>query len=210
MNSAQALSEDQRDCLQEIVNVAMGQAGDSLARYLETFIHLSVPKIRLVDSSEFVPELVRMMDGADSISAVRQGFFPAEGNSQIRGEAIVVFGDESFHELADLLAYDEGLTEQDETELLLEVSNVLSSACMTGLAEQMEVELGFSAPSIIGKNIDIDRVVDAKDLSWSRALFVEIKYTLEQRSFNCTLLLMTPGVAIDAIKNALDHLLEDL
>jgi len=209
MTSAQALSEDQRDCLQEIVNVAMGQAGDSLARYLETFIHLSVPKIRLVDSSEFIPELSKMMDGADSISAVRQGFFTVKGNAQIRGEAIVVFGDDSFHELADLLAYEEGLNEHDETELLLEVSNVLSSACMTGLAEQMEVELGFSAPSIIGKKIAVDQVLQVKDLSWSRALFVEIKYTLEQRSFNCTLLLMMPGEAIEAVKNTLDYLLED-
>ncbi len=39
-------SEDQRDCLQEIVNVAMGQAGDSLARLLEVFVTLSVPKIQ--------------------------------------------------------------------------------------------------------------------------------------------------------------------
>ena len=43
-----ALTEDQRDCLQEVVNVAMGQAGDSLARFLEVFIHLSVPRIRQV------------------------------------------------------------------------------------------------------------------------------------------------------------------
>lgn len=209
MNSSYAFSEDQRDCLQEIVNVAMGQAGDSLARYLETFIHLSVPKIRLVDSEEFIPELAVMVEGADTISAVRQGFFTAQGNSQIRGEAIVVFGDESFHELADLLAYDDSLSEQEENELLLEVSNVLSGACMTGLAEQMEVELGFSAPSMIGKNIEIDRVVDASEMSWSRALFVEIKYTLEQRSFNCTLLLMMPGVAIEAVKDTLNYLLED-
>ena len=209
MNSAHALNEDQRDCLQEIVNVAMGQAGDSLARYLETFIHLSVPKIRLVDTSEFVPELARMVDGAQSISAVRQGFFTVEGGAQIRGEAIVVFGDDSFHELADLLAYENGLTEHDQTELLLEVSNILSSACMTGLAEQMDVELGFSPPSVIGQHIDVDRVVDKDELNWSRALFVEIKYTLEQRSFNCTLLLMMPGEAIDAVKNTLDVLLDD-
>lgn len=209
MNSAHALSEDQRDCLQEIVNVAMGQAGDSLARYLETFINLSVPKIRLVDSADFVPELSKMMDGAEFISAVRQGFFTVEGKSQMRGEAIVVFGDDSFHELADLLAYEEKLTEAGQTELLLEVSNILSGACMTGLAEQMEVELGFSAPSVIGEHIDVDQVVKEEELSWNRALFVEIKYTLEQRSFNCTLLLMMPGEAIESVKNTLDALLDD-
>lgn len=209
MNAAHALSEDQRDCLQEIVNVAMGQAGDSLARYLETFIQLSVPKIRLVDSSELVPELQKMSEGAEFISAVRQGFFTAKGSAQIRGEAIVVFGDESFHELADLLAYDGELSIQDKTELLLEVANILSSACLIGLAEQMDVELGFSPPSVIGQNITIHQVVNADQLNWSRALFVEIKYTLEQRSFNCSLLLMMPGEAIDAVTATLDLLLAD-
>lgn len=209
MNAVHALSEDQRDCLQEIVNVAMGQAGDSLARYLETFIQLSVPKIRLVDSSELVPELQKMSEGAEFISAVRQGFFTAKGNAQIRGEAIVVFGDESFHELADLLAYDGELSTQDKTELLLEVANILSSACLIGLAEQMDVELGFSPPSVIGQNITIHQVVNADQLNWSRALFVEIKYTLEQRSFNCSLLLMMPGEAIDAVTATLDLLLAD-
>lgn len=209
MNPMQALSEDQRDCLQEIVNVAMGQAGDSLARYLETFIQLSVPKIRLVESSELIPELKKMSDGAEFISAVRQGFFTVKGNAQIRGEAIVVFGDESFHELADLLAYDGDLSAQDKTELLLEVANILSNACLIGLAEQMDVELGFSPPSVIGQNITVHQVVDSEQLNWSRALFVEIKYTLEQRSFNCSLLLMMPGEAIDAVTATLDLLLAD-
>ena len=46
-------TEEQRDCLQELVNVAMGQASDKLARYLDTFVHLQVPAIALVDAAEF-------------------------------------------------------------------------------------------------------------------------------------------------------------
>jgi len=89
------------------------------------------------------------------------------------------------------------------------VANILSSACLIGLAEQMDVELGFSPPSVIGQNITIHQVVNADQLNWSRALFVEIKYTLEQRSFNCSLLLMMPGEAIDAVTATLDLLLAD-
>ena len=35
---AYELNEDQQDCLQELINVAMGQASDQLARYLDTFV----------------------------------------------------------------------------------------------------------------------------------------------------------------------------
>ena len=43
------LTEDQQDCLQELINVAMGQASDQLARYLDTFVYLKVPSIESVD-----------------------------------------------------------------------------------------------------------------------------------------------------------------
>ena len=125
-----SLSEDQRDCLQEIVNVAMGQAGDSLARFLETFIHLSVPKICLVNSADLAAGLKTMLGGVEKVSAVRQGFYSTEGNTDMRGEAISVFSDESFHELADLLAYEEDLDEISENELLLDISNILTGACL--------------------------------------------------------------------------------
>ena len=44
------LTEDQQDCLQELINVAMGQASDQLARYLDTFVYLKVPSIEQVKS----------------------------------------------------------------------------------------------------------------------------------------------------------------
>ena len=42
------LTEDQQDCLQELINVAMGQASDQLARYLDTFVYLKVPSIESI------------------------------------------------------------------------------------------------------------------------------------------------------------------
>lgn len=203
------LTEDQRDCLQEIVNVAMGRAGDSLARFLETFIHLSVPKIKLVDSAELTTSLVVMVGEVEKVSAVRQGFYSTVGDTELRGEAIIIFSDQSFLELADLLAYEEALNDTTENELLLDISNILTGACLNGLAEQMEGELGYSAPSIIGKHIATENVVAPGQIPWHQALLIEINYTLENSSFSCSLLLLMPGSSIDAVKLKLDHLLDE-
>ena len=46
--SQAALSNDQHDALQELTNIAMGQAGASLATLLDEFVDLSVPRIRMV------------------------------------------------------------------------------------------------------------------------------------------------------------------
>lgn len=209
MNQNVSLSEDQRDCLQEIVNVAMGQAGDSLARFLEVFIHLSVPRIKLVESTALPDTLELMVGSVDMVSAVRQGFYSAEDGRGIRGEAIVIFSETSFKELAELLAYDQEINDSGEKELLLDITNILNGACLTGIADQIETELSFSAPSILGHKVDLKTLIPAKDLTWAQALLVEINYTLEQRSFKCSLLLLMPGEAIEVVKNALDTLLDD-
>jgi len=210
MTQAVGLSEDQRDCLQEIVNVAMGQAGDSLARFLEVFIHLSVPRVRLVDSKDLPPMLAEMVGHTDKVSAVRQGFYTAGDGNGMRGEAIVLFNDASFGELAELLAYEDDLTEEAERELLLDVTNVLNGACLNGIAEQIETELVYSAPSILGQHILVEEVIARDNLSWMEALLVEINYSLDNRSFSCNLLMLMPGEAIEVVKLALDKLLSDL
>ena len=42
------LSQDQKDALQEIANIGMGQAGASIARVLDEFVQLSIPRILVV------------------------------------------------------------------------------------------------------------------------------------------------------------------
>jgi len=203
------LNEDQRDCLQELVNVAMGQAGDSLARYLEVFVELSVPRIRMVQSDQLHIELGELSNSSPKVSAVRQGFYDAQDGGGIRGEAIVIFSDASFGELSELLAYDGPLSPETESEMLMDVTNVLNGACLSGIGEQIENELAFSAPSVIGRHIPPPEVVQREKVAWEKALLVEINYTVENRSFQCSLLLLMPGEAIQVVIDALDRLLED-
>lgn len=211
MNETLALSEDQRDCLQEVVNVAMGQAGDSLARFLEVFIHLSVPRIRLVQRDELHKELETMVGGSQvRVSGVTQGFYQMDVSRGIRGEAIVVFTDSSFKELADLLAYDGDLDNDAEQELLLDVTNILNGACLNGIGEQIEADLGFSPPTILGQHVEVRSLLEHEQVNWDHALLVEISYTLEDRSFSCTMFLLMPGETIAVVKSALDRLLEAL
>ena len=202
-------TEDQKDCLQEIVNVAMGQAGDSLARLLEVFVTLSVPKIQTLRPEE-VRQALRCFVDANYVSAIRQSFQDDEGQNGLRGEALIVFGDDSFKELAELLAYeDEELSEEAEEELLLDISNVLSGACLTGIADQLDDDLVYSAPSFLGQHISVDRLFEKDQMQWEMALSVEINYTLENRSFNCDLLLLMPDTAIDFLAHKLDKILEE-
>ena len=69
------LSEDQKEALQELVNIGMGLAGDSLARILKTFVELSIPRISLIKVDELNQEVSRLVGDKALVTAVRQAFF---------------------------------------------------------------------------------------------------------------------------------------
>ncbi len=200
---------DQKDGFEEIVNIGMGRAGDSLARLLGVFVELTAPSIRFVLADNINVELNDLIV-AETVSGVRQGFFGEEGHTGIYGEAITIFADTSFNELTMLLAFDDDLTDRGRQELLLDISNLLNGACLNGIAEQLGDVLGFSAPSIIGQEIPIHELLDQENLTWEYALVLKVNYKVEDRSFTCDLLLLMPEKAIETLITKIDRILEEL
>lgn len=196
---------DQVDVLQEIANIAMGQAGRSLAVMLDSFVALSVPRSRIVAVGELADNVAEMLQGRDSITAVRQAFF-----NRLRGEAIVVFGPAGCRDLADLLGHEGELCGAVEEELLLDVSNLLVGAVLKGLAQQLGTDFSFSAPSIMAVRGDVAELLHAERLGWSHALLIEVNFALEERDFRCHLVLLMPEESIELMRHALDQLLAAL
>jgi chemotaxis protein CheC len=200
------LTEDERDALQEVMNIAMGQAGDSLARILDAFVELSVPRIRLVEVKEVGQSIIDMVGNSDEeVTAVRQAF-----SDHLRGEALVIFGKNGCKDLADLMGYDSELDPQSETELLLDVANVLVGAILNGITETLGTELSFSAPSIMADRVPVDMVLAADNLSWSHALLLEVNYSVENRDFKSHLLMLMAEDAIDTLKKAIEDFIESI
>ncbi|MBI3140969.1 MAG: hypothetical protein HYZ19_03795 [Rhodocyclales bacterium] len=198
------LTQDQREALQEIANIGMGQAGESIARALNEFVHLSIPRVLILAPADLAGALARTV--ADSqVSAVRQAF-----HSQMRGEAIVIFAGSRCNDLADLMGYEDALDHAAETELLLDVSNLLVGACLGGIAAQLKAEIGFSAPSLMADSVPIQALFKAEDVPWDNALLVEVNFRLDQRSFACHLVILMPESEIRAMAAALDRFLEAL
>ena len=92
--SEPVLTEDRRDALQEVANLAMGQAATRLALLLDAFIELSVPRVRVVAVREAASALREMTGINEPVSAVRQGF-----RSDIKGEALVICRSGSIEQL---------------------------------------------------------------------------------------------------------------
>lgn len=199
------LTEEQKEVLQELVNIGMGLAGDSLARILKTFVELSIPRISLIGVDDLNNEVSRLVGDKALVTAVRQAFF-----SYWRGEAIIVYDQNGCNELASLMGYSEDLDKNAEVELLLDVGNVIVGACLNGIAEQLGVEVNFSPPSVVATNIPVDTLFDPKKMNWKYTLLIEVNFGLENMRFKSHLFTMMSEETIITLKKDLDGFLEDL
>jgi chemotaxis protein CheC len=207
MNLA-ALTNDQHDALQELTNIAMGQAGASLATLLDEFVNLSVPRIRIVAVIDLPPVLAELVGKNNLVSAARQSF-----QGYLRGEAIIIFGEPGCQALADLMGFEGELGEHGETELLLDVANVLSGACLGGMMEQIRkftettgsTELGFSMPSIMARQVMAAQLIDPGKVQWSHALLLEVNFTIQNRNFIAHLTMLMPEDGIEKIRGIIDE-----
>lgn len=195
------ISEDHRDALQEITNVAMGQAGDKLARLLDTFVILSIPHIEVMRPQDIAMAL-HAIDSNESVSGVCQGFI----GSGISGEAMLLFNDTSFSDLAKLLNYDDVLDEQAERELLMDTTNVLFGACLKGIAEQIDMDFSFGSPMVLGQHQQVSEIFRTENAKWDSALVTEISYDLEGYNVNCDLLIIMTDDSMGLLSKKLDYL----
>lgn len=204
MSAPSLLNPDQTDALQEVTNIAMGQAGSSLASILGVFVNLSVPRIRVLDAASIGTAISDMVGRDKEITAARQSF-----HGTMRGEALVIYDQEGCMDLADLMGYDGQLDAAAEREILLDVSNVQVGACLGGIADLLEASLTYSAPSIMAEHIPVDRLIDPKKMTWNYALLVEVNFTLEERNFTSHMTFLMPEESIHSMGEALDKFMEN-
>ncbi len=200
--SLAALGEDQRDALQEIANIGMGRAGASIAKVFDEFVELSVPRI-LTPSGDEVAETIARLVGEQPIVAVRQSF-----HGHMCGEVLVLYDERGCTELAELFGYAAHPDEAAARQLLLEVTQTLVAACLGGVAEQLKMDLAFAAPSLLGEHSSVLSLLQQERVIVDQALFVEVNFKLEKRSFACHLVILMPDGEIASIARAVDVFLK--
>ncbi|WP_369857787.1 histidine kinase [Candidatus Thalassolituus haligoni] len=198
-----SLTDDQRDCYQELTNVAMGQAADRLARLLDSYVVLPIPKVNLIEISDLRMAIEGARDD-DAISAVCQGFI----GSGIAGEALLLFNDTSFSDLARLTRYQGEPNHQAQLELLMDVSSILIGACIQGIGEQLEIHFNQGHPVILGQHCNVSDILKISHQNWRRTLAIEIHYTMEAVNIDCDLLLLFTEDSVVRLNQKIDYLLD--
>lgn len=201
-NVETVLDDDLRDCYQEIANVAMGRAGDLLARLLNVFVVLPIPNVNLIEVSELSMAL-SAVESHESTSGVCQGFIGAG----ISGEALLILNDSSFRDVASLMNYQYEIDKSTELELLMDLANVLIGACLNGVSEQLDMSFSQGHPVVLGQHRQVSELIANNSKNWRRTLAIEISYNIENYPIKCDLLMLFTEESMKTLNNKISYLL---
>lgn len=198
------LPEQIRDCYQEVVNVAMGQAGANLAKIMQVFVKLPIPNVNLIEVSE-LHMMLSDIDEQESTSGVCQGFL----GDGISGEALFILSDSSFQDVANIFNIKTQVDDQLQLELLMDAASLLIGTCLSGIANQLDMHFRQGHPVILGQHQSVKELIKANKTSWRKTLAIEVSYGLEGFNAKCDLVLLFTEDSMDMMNSKLAHLMEE-
>lgn len=200
---ASAISVTLEDYLQEIANVAMGRSSDLLARLLSAFVEQPVPRVARIANSELHMALSAANE-QDTYSAVCQGFTGAG----ISGEALLLFADTSFREMAEMLHYEVTEGESVHVEVLMDMSSILFGAFLKGMGDQLDLRLGLGHPTVLGQHRQIGEMLDHHSNRQEELMCIEINYALEGRNIQCDMLVLLTEDSVPFLQKHMQYLVD--
>jgi len=188
------LTEEQRDALQELMNISMGQAANALARLIDAKITLSIPKIVLVSAGEFE----RMFQSTEHWFT-RQSFV-----GLVKGEVLTLLAKAGTETIGELLDYPQPMDESAQEELLLELANILAGACLNVFSAQLGLNTKLSMPTMFNNQLR-----QAGSYRWISTLLLEVEFQLEATPFDSRVVICLEGHSVATLIQRLNQLLED-
>ena len=201
--SNEITAEDKKEGYQEVANVAMGRAAELLAKLLNSFVLIPIPVVNMIEVSE-LRMAIQQVDDNDMVSGVCQGFIGAG----IAGEALIIFNESSFQDIADLMKFVGDIDETVQVELLMDIANILIGACLKGIAEQLDINFSQGHPLVLGRHVKVDDLLGRNASLWKKTLTIEMGYRIEDRNISCDLLLLFTEDSIEPFDELVSYLIE--
>lgn len=204
MGNENFLNEDQTDCLQELMNISYGSATAAIADIIDKFAKLSIPRITTISPEDFRDYIENKIDKFRICYLSSQVL-----DGKLSGENVFFIDENSLHNLA--LEFDLEENEINEAELkdvVLEITNIISSTTSGKLAELMDTGILFSPPSVA--RIDsIDKLDAHYEVEYKHVIVISTLIEFEEQNISSELIMMLKSDAIIFLKEVLDKIMEE-
>lgn len=205
------LSDDERDILQEIMNIAFGSATEELVQVIDIYVHMNVPEVQVMRAKD-LPLYIQNNVSEESISSVVEQKFWGD----FKGSGVLVFPGKTDRDLVHIL--DNGYQSEDalddrplqtlQHEVLMEVGNILIGACVGKISDLLKTFVTYSPPQTI-----LDSANEFSYLAESfgedqTAIVLKAVFEFEQKNISGLLFILTNDESMEWLRNALISFME--
>ena len=205
MKSDITLTEDEKDCLQELMNVAYGSATAAITEILDAFAKLSIPKIQIINANELKTYLSNELNlNVEHLVSLQQI------NGTLSGENMFVIDKQSAKNIAYKFGLEEDeINDEEMADIVLEITNILSSSTISQLAEDMETNVSFSAPTV-RIITSVDQLKNLFISKYEKIIIISTQLIFQDLDINGELFIFTTDNSILYIKEKLNKILDEL
>lgn len=201
-----ALSELQLDALTEVFNVGAGRAASSLSEIVGDEVKLSVPSVEIKKSLEIDSSLF-------SLSCGRFGTVIQQFSGPFDAEAILLFTEENALEIVrDMMGSQMNLDDlaEFEQEAMSELGNVILNACLSAIADMLNISFRSSLPhySIAARDEILRRITHNSDQEF--ILILNIDLSIEKRYTQGHLILLLKSASLSDLIEHIDCFLGEI
>ncbi len=204
MNAEIILNEDEQDCLQELMNIAYGSATAAITEILDAFATLSIPKIKIIDTKDLKKYLsTQIKVNSDHFVSIQQI------NGLLSGENLFIIDRESSNNIAYKFGLEEDeINDNELSDIILEITNILSSSTISTLAQEMDTKVSFSPPDV--KILEsIDQLDNQFITKYQKVIIISTELNFKDLNIKGELLIFTTDNSIMFIKKVINTLLEE-
>jgi len=193
------LTEDEKDVLQELMNVAYGSATAVVADMLDAFASLSIPNIEIM-------EVNQLLSNFHSLKSSSYFFSTQAFNGEFNGESAFFIDETSAKNLATHLELENS---DDLDDAILELTNVLTSTLTTKLADEMNTAVSYSLPNI--SKVPLEDIVEVQTFKqYTQVIVIDTQLDFQDQKINGEIFILTKNDSIQWLKAKLNTILEEL
>ncbi|TXK27125.1 hypothetical protein FVR03_21315 [Pontibacter qinzhouensis] len=160
----------ERDIIKEILNIGLARAADSFAAIARDKVMLKVPDIQIIE----VKELISLVSKFENSHVIIQSDIKGDFN----GSTLLLFSDDHIARLSEvclsMLEVQKGELNLMQESLLLEISNIITGALVTQLANILKSNIYGSPPKAPKSHI----ADSLKDILVQHPLFQPLVFTV--------------------------------
>jgi len=203
MNSI-SLNEDEKDCLQELMNIAYGSASSAIADIIDAFATLAIPNINIINVSELKPYLDKQLKNQEHFVSSQLI------NGDFQGENLFIIDRPSALNLSEEfdLINDENLSDEEICDIILEITNILSSTTISSLIKEMNSYASFSPPSITQIN-SASQLEDNLIEQYQQVIIISTELNFSEQNIYGHLLMLATDESILHIKRTINKILDE-